>query len=770
MVVYKCKSTSNQVEIGLEDPSQIYIGDLTDAYNRGVLISDAEGYAKTPNKKLAERLTNQPPNLTLNVHGALPGVGELWAFAMVGIALQFVAVAIPALMTYYWGKPKDTKAVEDYAYPTFLLGTCLLVVSMALCSYIIEATTVEQVFIPTEKYEVKKIFRLQLQQNMGDQPFRAYVILNHPEDLKIRTSRYDPEETDQSLSHGSGKAETQGLMVIIAVVSCLAGFVCQFVGLRALHWSATVIQLGITLLMTCIRVWIRRGISNQPITFQLPDDPDPNWIALSLGSCCRGLWPNKGEPWSPEYHADWSFHPYDLPVGLDSTLIVDLITIDDPRIVLREKLQLSISEIDRDLVARTERLRYAMTRIHRFGRWHPSSEFVKWEHVVVCRQNDSEPQYARLRLEAWDGRIASDGRTKAKALRALLALWSFEQFPQSRVLCVAKVFSVEDWTRKKEFLEKMIDAKVSYIFRRSKGGMKVPRTGHNQIQEWDYTLRIPCAGLSIESMQWFNRPAAACDNSFHGYIAVQVGVPADHGAFELLAGFMDALWRGMNLKYHEKSRHWYAERNMSDEVIDTDKVVRDLIGSWLVSSEIDAKVLVFSSLARCTVWKNPPDPDEPTITTDQDFDSSSPSIPGTQDESLRREESKRNTSGKAKADEGPRVNAETPGEPEHRPISAPSIPTTSISEAVQAAESSRTDAIAPEGSVHQPTSTQNGPVPSLSAAVQEGHSSRAGAITLDAPEDEPTLRASTPSPRASESMSAQHDKGKHTEYASVLHD
>ncbi|KAI4685978.1 uncharacterized protein J4E88_003815 [Alternaria novae-zelandiae] len=249
-----------------------------------------------------------------------------------------------------------------------------------------------------------------------------------------------------------------------------------------------------------------------------------------------------------------------------------------------------------------------------------------------------------------------------------------------------------------------------------------------------------------------------------------VGVPADYGAFELLTGFMDALWRGMNLKYHEERRHWYAERNMSDKVIDTDKVVRHLIGSGLVSSEIDAKVLVFSSLARCTVWKNPPDPDEPTITTDQDLDSSSPSIPGTQDERLQREESKRNTSGKAEADESPRDNAETPGEPEHRPISAPGIPTTSISEAVQAAESSRTDSIAPEGSVHQPNSTQNGPVPSLSAVVQEGHSSRAGAITLDAPEDEPTLTATTPSPRTSETMSSQHDKGKHTGNASVLHD
>ncbi|KAI4620241.1 hypothetical protein J4E80_004767 [Alternaria sp. BMP 0032] len=140
---------------------------------------------------LVRRLANQPPNLILNVHNTFPKSGELWAFAMIGMALQFVAVLIPAIMTYHWKEPKDTKPVQDYAYPIFLLGTCLLFVSIALCSYIIEATTVEQVFTPTDGYRVENIFRLQLQQNMGDQPFNTYLILNHAEDKKIRTSRTD---------------------------------------------------------------------------------------------------------------------------------------------------------------------------------------------------------------------------------------------------------------------------------------------------------------------------------------------------------------------------------------------------------------------------------------------------------------------------------------------------------------------------------------------------------------------------------------------------
>ncbi|KAI4924276.1 uncharacterized protein J4E92_007357 [Alternaria infectoria] len=146
-------------------------------------------------QRLVRKLANQPPNLILNVHNTFPRSGELWALVMIGVALQLVAMAIPAIMTYHWRQPKGSNPVQDYAYPTFLLGTCLLVVSIALCSYIIEATTVEQVFTPTVGYVVENIFRLQVQQNIGDQPFKAYVILNHAEDKKIRTSRYDPDET-----------------------------------------------------------------------------------------------------------------------------------------------------------------------------------------------------------------------------------------------------------------------------------------------------------------------------------------------------------------------------------------------------------------------------------------------------------------------------------------------------------------------------------------------------------------------------------------------
>ena len=758
MVVYKCKSTSNQVKIGLEDPSQIYIGDLSDAYNRGVLMSDAEGYSKTPNKKLAERLTNQPPNLTLNVHGALPGSGELWAFAMVGIALQFVAVAIPALMTYYWGKSKNTKAVEDYAYPTFLLGTCLLVVSMALCSYIIEATTVEQVFTPTDGYTVKNVFRLQLEQNMGDQPFKAYVILNHAEDKGIRTSRYDPEGMDEHLS--ISRPGTSKPTVVLAVGLSFVGFICQFVGLRALHWSATMMQLGITLLMTCIRAWIRRGVSSQPITFQL--DCNPNWIALSVGTACQGSWPNSGVPWPGRYSP--RFLPWDLPGGIGSMPSAGLITVDDPRIVLRRKLQSLSSEVDDDLRPLSERLQRAMYDFDLPIEWC-SDPHVKWVHIVTVESNlgAPDPHYARLELSTRRGNALA-----ITVLHALLSLWNYQRYAASE-MCVAKVNSERNWIEKRNFLESVVGTTIPSVLLLADryvadqpDGRVVTAASFNRRRHIDL-----CAGLSIENMQDSTFSSRTGGKPLYGYLVVGVSKPTAHFALEVLVGFMDSYWQKRNLRYDSEKR-WSIEVEGNNRAsLDINDITRILVKNELVENDTDAKIVVVSSLARCTVWKDAPDSDELASTTDHGLNSSLPTGSSNQVKSLQRQGSRRNTSGEPQPDENPQDGATTPSDPEHRPDPAPSLPSSSVSGAAQAAESSRAAAIPLESSVHQPTATQSASVPSTSGAVQEGHSSRAGAITAGAPEDEPTLAARTQSLHTSETIKSQNDKGKHAATSSV---
>lgn len=60
-------------------------------------------------------------------------------------------------------------------------------------------------------------------------------------------------------------------MAPFATLTAIVGFVIHFVGLRALHWSATIYQLGVMLIMTIIRALVRRGLSVGPVCYPLLD-------------------------------------------------------------------------------------------------------------------------------------------------------------------------------------------------------------------------------------------------------------------------------------------------------------------------------------------------------------------------------------------------------------------------------------------------------------------------------------------------------------------
>lgn len=82
----------------------------------------------------------------------------------------------------------------------------------------------------------------------------------------------------------SGNILTRLNSTLAAVSSLLAvvGFIVQFVGLRALHWSATIIQLGITLVMTGVRAWVRRGLASDPTTRATLEGHEVAWLTLYI--------------------------------------------------------------------------------------------------------------------------------------------------------------------------------------------------------------------------------------------------------------------------------------------------------------------------------------------------------------------------------------------------------------------------------------------------------------------------------------------------------
>jgi len=71
-------------------------------------------------------------------------------------------------------------------------------------------------------------------------------------------------------------------LAAVATVATIAGFVVQFVGLRALHWSATIIQLGVTLIMTAARAFVRRGLAESSVCCKVREGHEISWLTMML--------------------------------------------------------------------------------------------------------------------------------------------------------------------------------------------------------------------------------------------------------------------------------------------------------------------------------------------------------------------------------------------------------------------------------------------------------------------------------------------------------
>ena len=68
----------------------------------------------------------------------------------------------------------------------------------------------------------------------------------------------------------------------MSALLALSGFVIQFVGLGAMHWSATVTVVSVSILMTIVRAVVRRGLANDPRCISIPEKFELIWVALRV--------------------------------------------------------------------------------------------------------------------------------------------------------------------------------------------------------------------------------------------------------------------------------------------------------------------------------------------------------------------------------------------------------------------------------------------------------------------------------------------------------
>ncbi|KAH0424575.1 hypothetical protein CcaCcLH18_11458 [Colletotrichum camelliae] len=246
------------------------------------------------------------PNISLNTH-CQSSRRELRIVAAFGTILQLGVLVYSGFATYHptLKFPKDDNPIAGYAYPCAATGTFVLVVGMMLCGHVVESSTAEKRFQakPGTNKRVRMVW-LQQTKTVSDQVFGSFAIYAKDDQTFITTSRRSQQDeieqsqsatdkgecsTSDDLDHttisrpnlpmtdGKDASVTIQFKTVLGTMTTLTGFVLQFVGLRGLHWSASIAQLGAVFLMVCLKAWVRRGLATPPKAISLPPGYELDW-------------------------------------------------------------------------------------------------------------------------------------------------------------------------------------------------------------------------------------------------------------------------------------------------------------------------------------------------------------------------------------------------------------------------------------------------------------------------------------------------------------
>ncbi|RPA83161.1 hypothetical protein BJ508DRAFT_207380, partial [Ascobolus immersus RN42] len=203
---------------------------------------------------------NVASNIIINL--ARTRMDVLYGGAVVGVILQTAVLVLGGLITYKLGWLKGDEAVTWYAYPFTAAGTILLVSGMFICASVIEQCTNEFRFASKDPNQALRIAWIQKGITISEQSFDSYAL-------------FQPQTLDNVLMSYPAHL----LVTVIGTLLSFSGFVLQFVGLRAMHWSASLFQLGATVLMILVRVLIRWNLTTEPASVRLMKGHELDWYA-----------------------------------------------------------------------------------------------------------------------------------------------------------------------------------------------------------------------------------------------------------------------------------------------------------------------------------------------------------------------------------------------------------------------------------------------------------------------------------------------------------
>lgn len=228
------------------------------------------------------------PNITFNRPKNV-GRRELYLVATFGIVLQLGVLLFFGLITYYptLSYQKDGKTVVAYACPLAVIGTIVLVLGMLLCSHVVDSTTREDRYEAARGKTAQMVW-LQQETTVSDQLFSS-VALFPPQTSKVVTTS-SRVLTENPTEHGTLQKTVIETKAIIGTGVGLLGFIIQFIGLRGMHWSASIAQLIALAIMTALRAWVRRGFTDELRTKRLFQSYELDWFAVNIGDPNHVFW------------------------------------------------------------------------------------------------------------------------------------------------------------------------------------------------------------------------------------------------------------------------------------------------------------------------------------------------------------------------------------------------------------------------------------------------------------------------------------------------
>lgn len=308
---------------------------------------------ETPSVIVVRNTSVHTPNLFLNIHNHI-GKGELYAVAAFAILLQLGVLVYFGVAAKYLNHVllKDGDPVADYAFPCTAVGTLLLVTGTLICAHVVESSTSEKRYRPADGMTARVVW-LQRSGTVNDQSFDSFAVFpDDPQDLIITSQRAPRRKIKDiwrsnivSREMTSGQQQRRGLwgrllraeveetMAVTGTSLGTCGFIVQFIGLRAMHWSVSVTQLGAIIIMTVLRAAVRRNIARNPRSQPLLSGHEMDWLAMTLGDRGNapwqdpqkhaGKWDRCDRPWTEGNGWDWNVAAVESPADESHPVVKD---------------------------------------------------------------------------------------------------------------------------------------------------------------------------------------------------------------------------------------------------------------------------------------------------------------------------------------------------------------------------------------------------------------------------------------------------------------